>query len=474
MLICLAAVILAAVCVLYALPQAEARADIPAESIVISGSREVAVGKTVRLSAEVSPDGADQDVRWKSSDESIATVSSSGKVRGIAAGKVKITAVSRADKSVRKSVTVTVREKAVRKITISAETQELYLNGSPGTVTLRAEASPASASQAFTWKSSDPKVAKVSRKGKVTAVGAGSAKITATAADGSGVSRKITITVKRKAPSCYALLIGNGYGYTADFTGQLKDSPYNLRAMKGLLKGLKTSWHITVKSDLAANEIISAIHSAYAKAEEGDICLFFYSGHGVSDEEAPAIYDSEQGGLIGVDDEVVTGTRLANALKNTCPGKVIVILDSCGSGSLVHKKNGAGADPAAGARQFTQQMNDAFARADSLAGNSGTGALRNGRFVVLTACAYRELGALNPMEGFDVTISIFMYHLIHAAGCDYPSGKYSGHMPADTDGDGCLTLQEAYAWVREKVVADSDDTQHVSNYGDGSYVLFSH
>ena len=58
-------------------------------------------------------------------------------------------------------------------------------------------ASPSSAAQSFTWKSSDKKVARVSKTGKVTAVGTGKAVITAAATDGSGVKKTIAITVKK-------------------------------------------------------------------------------------------------------------------------------------------------------------------------------------------------------------------------------------------------------------------------------------
>ena len=56
-------------------------------------SAAVAVGKTIQLAAKVSPSNADEKgVSWKSSDESIATVSNDGVVSGIAVGNVTITA----------------------------------------------------------------------------------------------------------------------------------------------------------------------------------------------------------------------------------------------------------------------------------------------------------------------------------------------------------------------------------------------
>lgn len=64
------------------------------------------------------------------------------------------------------------------------------------TVQLAATITPADASiQTVTWSSGDDAVATVNSAGFVTAVGAGSTTITATAKDGSGISGSVTITV---------------------------------------------------------------------------------------------------------------------------------------------------------------------------------------------------------------------------------------------------------------------------------------
>ena len=76
-------------------------------SLTISGTKTVAVGKTVTLTATPTPSTASTTITWTSADSSYATVgSSTGKVKGIKAGKVKITAT--AANGVSKSVYVTV------------------------------------------------------------------------------------------------------------------------------------------------------------------------------------------------------------------------------------------------------------------------------------------------------------------------------------------------------------------------------
>lgn len=72
-------------------------------------SASIDVDSTVALSATVHGTGDyDNSVTWSSSDENIATVTSSGVVNGISAGEATITATSVADNSKKGSVDITV------------------------------------------------------------------------------------------------------------------------------------------------------------------------------------------------------------------------------------------------------------------------------------------------------------------------------------------------------------------------------
>jgi hypothetical protein len=69
-------------------------------------------------------------------------------------------------------------------------------------ITLKATITPTdAANQEVTWTSSDEKVATVDEDGKVTAVAAGTATITCTATDGSGVSATCKVTVTNYTPT---------------------------------------------------------------------------------------------------------------------------------------------------------------------------------------------------------------------------------------------------------------------------------
>ena len=96
-----------------------------------------------------------------------------------------------------------------------------------GSATLTATVEPADATNKnVTWESSDISIATVDASGKVTAISAGSATITATAADGSGVSASCSVTVthgnmvhtSKKVATCTAE--GNTEYWTCETCGK--------------------------------------------------------------------------------------------------------------------------------------------------------------------------------------------------------------------------------------------------------------
>ena len=161
--------------------------------IKISGPSLVAKGKTIKLTAEVSPLGASQKVTWKCSNIWYASVSDKGVMTGKRAGTVVITATSAVNKKIQRTWTVKVMANPVEAITITGA-KDMDLKDVKK-ITLTAKATPAKASQEFEWKSSNTDVATVTQKGVVQAVSVGKAKITVTAKDGSGTKASVTIKV---------------------------------------------------------------------------------------------------------------------------------------------------------------------------------------------------------------------------------------------------------------------------------------
>lgn len=140
-------------------------------------------GNSTTLSASLTPSNATDSVTWKSSNTAIASVSN-GKVTGVSAGTVAITATAG---SFSATCAVTVTEVPAEQITLSKDTLSLAKGK---TSTLTATVTPTDTTDSLSWKSSNTAVAKVSN-GKVTAVAPGTATITATAG-----SQKAVCTVK--------------------------------------------------------------------------------------------------------------------------------------------------------------------------------------------------------------------------------------------------------------------------------------
>ena len=154
---------------------------------------ELTEGTTGTLTATVVPtDASDKTVIWSSDKTSVATVDTNGKVTAVKAGTAIITVMATNgtddeadDKTATCTVTVTAAEEPkvdVTGVTLNKTALELT-EGTSGTLT--ATVAPEDATDTtVTWKSSDEAVATVDNSGKVTAVAAGSAKITATATNG--------------------------------------------------------------------------------------------------------------------------------------------------------------------------------------------------------------------------------------------------------------------------------------------------
>jgi uncharacterized protein YjdB len=146
-------------------------------------------GKTVTLTPTVYPSSLeDKSVTWKSSDETIATVSTAGKVKGIKYGTATITCTSNVT-GLSTTCKVTVGNVKLD------QTEAAIVKGK--TVTLKATVYPSSLTdKTVTWESSDTKIATVSSSGKVKGVRAGTATITCTSnATGLTATCKVTVTV---------------------------------------------------------------------------------------------------------------------------------------------------------------------------------------------------------------------------------------------------------------------------------------
>ena len=169
-------------------------------AITVSGTQAIGVGETSQLTVAYTPSNATvKSVTYESSDDLVATVSSTGLVTGIKAGSTTITVTGY--NGITDTIDITVSNIAVSSVSLNKNSTSLVVDG---TETLTATISPSNATnKSVTWSTSDNSVATVDN-GKITAVGAGSANITVTTVDGN------------KTATCAVTVTASGGGSTEE------------------------------------------------------------------------------------------------------------------------------------------------------------------------------------------------------------------------------------------------------------------
>ena len=235
-------------------------------------------GKTSTLTATVAPSTlADQSVTWKSSDTGIATVSSSGKVKGVKYGTATITCTSNAT-GLSTSCEVTVVYVKLSKTTVGLEKGK--------TLTLKATVYPSTLDdRSVTWKSSYTKIATVSSSGKVTGVGYGTATITCTS-KATGIKATCKVTVGKVVLSMSDFSIKKSRAITLEATvypetladqsvsWESSDTKISTVSSTGRIKGIKAGTvTITCTSNatgLSASCTVTVLAVSESRSFEGD------------------------------------------------------------------------------------------------------------------------------------------------------------------------------------------------------------
>lgn len=165
--------------------------NLPAKTLTLKKGKKKTLKFKVTKKGKIS-----KALAYKSSNKKVVTVSKKGVVTAKKKGKATVTAYAKANK----------KKKVAIKIIVGTPVTKIKLNKTKATLKvkktlkLKATVTPKKASnKKVIWKTSNKKIATVSSVGKVTAKKKGTAKITATAADGSGKKATAKITVKAAA-----------------------------------------------------------------------------------------------------------------------------------------------------------------------------------------------------------------------------------------------------------------------------------
>ena len=134
----------------------------------------------------------DKIKNWKSSNKSVATVSSKGKITAKKVGTATITVTTK--KGATAKVKITVQKKAVKCTKLKVDKKNITLKVKK-TYQLKVTKTPVTTLEKVTYKSSNKKVATVSKSGKITAKKAGKATITVKCGK---KTVKVKVTVKKK------------------------------------------------------------------------------------------------------------------------------------------------------------------------------------------------------------------------------------------------------------------------------------
>ena len=167
---------------------------------ITNAPAELEKGAQVQLGIKYIPDNTTQSksVEWKTSDASVAVVSSTGLVTAKKTGTVTITAVSKADSSIQSKVTIKVLSH-ITDVTVTGPSGTLYTD-TKYKFTAKITPDDTTDNRTVIWSVSDSNIAQIAKDGTLSFKKAGTVDVIATvkATSSNTVIKKLTVTgVKR-------------------------------------------------------------------------------------------------------------------------------------------------------------------------------------------------------------------------------------------------------------------------------------
>ena len=209
----------------------------------------------------------------------------------------------------------------------------------------------------------------------------------------------------------WAVVVGCAYYQHMKTLRYTDDDAYHFYAfLKSIEGGALSDDQVTVliDEDATHDKILAAMRDTYRRADENDVILFYFSGHGLPGSFLPVDYDGEANALAHAD--------VQDALQESRSRHKMVIADACHSGSLAGR--GAGGQSAM-LKDYYTALTDAQAS---------------------TALMMSSRGEEISLEDGGLRSGVFSHYLIRGM-----KGA------ADADHDGMVSIVELFEYVHREV-----------------------
>ena len=251
-----------------------------------------------------------------------------------------------------------------------------------------------------------------------------------------------------------SITIKNPVVYRAVIVGQEKSGALysetpgcgaDRRAMASMLADLAaTKYEIHSVISGSKSDILNAIDLVFSQADNDDVNLFFYSGHG-DEGFLPFIPGPAFGGLVCNGG----GTISPEELRKKCDqykGKKVMIINACHSGQMIGKMSGIeGSFTQNKIENIVKPFGTAFARSDNDLAAKG--------YYVITSCSKNQTSTHYP------THTVFTYSLLQGLGWDVINNTKLSNLEADTNNDNQISLQEIYNYCHNQIDSSKMDVQ---------------
>ena len=179
---------------------------------------------------------------------------------------------------------------------------------------------------------------------------------------------------------------------------------------------------LLIDEDATRENILGAMRSTFLKADENDVVLFYFSGHGLKGSFLPVDFDGANNTL--------RHEELSNLLKASRAKHKLVLADACHSGSLLAKRSA-----------LTGQLKDYYSAFDHVQGG--------------TALLMSSKGEEYSLEDGGLRSGVFSHFLV--------KGLKGG---ADLNGDKVITIEELFNFVHQNVRTYTGNVQTPTLTGD--------